>query len=96
MERDISFRALIGRTFALIASDIGAVLLAFIGIVLLSTALDVAMPNGGNLLGLPILVVQYYTIRRLVDRVRLRLPTTTRPTTSRVSPWSGPAVTVIW
>jgi hypothetical protein len=63
---------LLGQTFVLIASDASAALLAFGTIVTASTALDLAAPNGGNFATLPILVVQYYMVRRLIDRQQLR------------------------
>lgn len=68
----VSVGSLLAHTFALIANDAGAALAAFGGIVAVSTALDIAMPNGGNFVTLPVLVVQYYMIRRLVDRLHLR------------------------
>ena len=71
-QHHVSVGTLIGQTFALIASDAGAALLAFGTIVAASTALDIAAPNGGNFASLPILVVQYFMVRRLVDRRALR------------------------
>lgn len=70
--RDVSLGALLSRTFALMASDAGAVLLAYGTIVGASTALDLATPNGGNFATLPIMVVQYYMVRRLIDHQNLR------------------------
>jgi hypothetical protein len=68
----VSFRGLLAHTFALIANDASAALVTFGGIVAVATAFDIAVPNGGNLVTLPVMVVQYYMIRRLVDRLKLR------------------------
>ena len=37
-----------------------------------ATILDIAVPDGANLLTIPVLVAQYYILRRLIDRQGLR------------------------
>jgi len=72
MERRLSFGEVIGATFGLMSSDLQAALSMVIAIAAAVSVLDIMKPNGGGLLGIPILVVHYYMIRRVVDRQGLR------------------------
>jgi hypothetical protein len=72
MDRKLSFNEVIGATFALMASDLPAVLGTIAVIAAVSTLLDVAAPTLSNALGIPVLVAQYYLIRRLVERQGLQ------------------------
>ena len=61
-----------GATFALILADLPIVLIILAGTAAVATFLDVSAPSAGNILNIPVLVVQYYLIRHLVDRRGLR------------------------
>jgi hypothetical protein len=72
MEQRVSFGQAIGATVALVSSDLVIVLMTIAGIAAIATLIDVTAPSASNLLNIPVLVVQYYVIRRLVDRNELR------------------------
>lgn len=72
MERRVSFGEVIGATFGLMSSDLRAVLSMVVAIAAAVSVLDIIKADGGALLGIPILVVQYYMIRRVIDRQGLR------------------------
>jgi|GEM_PF-987553 len=72
MERRLSVGQIIGATFALMLGDLPIVLLMITGISAAATIIDVTAPSAGNILNIPVLVVQYYLIRHLIDRQGLR------------------------
>jgi hypothetical protein len=72
MEQRVSFGQAIGATVALVSSDLAIVLMMIAGIAAIATIIDVTAPSASNVLNIPVLVVQYYVIRRLVDRNGLR------------------------
>jgi hypothetical protein len=57
-----------GATIALVSSDLVLVLMMIAGIAAIATVIDVTAPSANNVLNIPVLVVQYYVVRRLVDR----------------------------
>jgi hypothetical protein len=76
MEREISYGGILCHTLALVAGD-SAVALSLVAVfTAIATAVDVSGAPIGNFLGLPVMVVQYFILRRLVDRQGLRAPTT--------------------
>ena len=72
MGRRLSVGQIIEATFALILGDLPIVLLMLAGISAAATIIDVTAPSAGNILNIPVLVVQYYLIRHLIDRQGLR------------------------
>jgi hypothetical protein len=72
MGRTLSVSQIIGATFALILGDLPIVLVMLAGISAAATIIDVTAPSAGNILNIPVLVVQYYLIRHLIDRQGLR------------------------
>jgi hypothetical protein len=72
MEQRVSFGQAIGATVALVSSDLVIVLMTIAGIAAIATIIDVTAPSASNLLNIPVVVVQYYVIRQLVDRNELR------------------------
>jgi hypothetical protein len=72
MEQRVSFGQAIGATVALVSSDLAIVLMMIAGIAAIATVIDVTAPSASNVLNIPVLVVQYYVVRRLVDRNDLR------------------------
>lgn len=72
MGRRLSVGQIIGATFALILGDLPIVLLMLAGISAAATTIDVTAPSAGNVLNIPVLVLQYYLIRHLIDRQGLR------------------------
>jgi hypothetical protein len=72
MDRKLSFNEVIGATFALMASDLPMVLGAIAVIAAASTLLDIASVTLSNFLAIPVLVAQYYLIRRLIERQGLQ------------------------
>lgn len=76
MEENVTAGGLLRDTLALVGRDLPAALLVIAGIVAATTFVDVTAPNLGNLLGIPIMVTQFYWIRRLIDRNGLRVADT--------------------
>ena len=67
MDRKLSFSEVIGAALALMASDLPVVLGTIAAIAAASTFLDVASATLSNILAIPVLVAQYFLIRRLAD-----------------------------
>jgi len=73
MDRKFSFSEVIGATFALMVSDLPMALGAIAVIAAASTFLDVTSATLSNILAIPVLVAQYFLIRRLVERQGLQI-----------------------
>jgi hypothetical protein len=72
MEHRLSFGQIVTATFALVLGDLPVALLTIVAIAAVATIVDVTAPSAGNILNIPVLVVQYYLIRRLIERQGLR------------------------
>lgn len=72
MEQRLSFGQIVTATFALVLGDLPVALLTIVAIAAVATIVDVTAPSAGNILNIPVLVVQYYLIRRLIERQGLR------------------------
>lgn len=72
MEHRLSFGQIVTTTFALVLGDLPVVLLTIVAIAAAATFIDVTAPSAGNILNIPVMVVQYYLIRRLIERQGLR------------------------
>lgn len=73
MDRKLSFSEVIGATFALMASDLPVALGTIAAIVAASTFLDVTSVALANIIAIPVLVAQYYMLRRLIERQGLQI-----------------------
>jgi hypothetical protein len=69
---EVTYRSILGRTLAMVGEDWSMAALVTIALTAVSTLCDVEAPQLGNLLGIPVLVVEYYLLRRLLDRHGLR------------------------
>lgn len=72
MEQRLSFGQIVTATFALVLGDLPVALLTIVAIAAVAMIVDVTAPSAGNILNIPVLVVQYYLIRRLIERQGLR------------------------